>query len=188
MAAVQRVAFRRDAKGSALRQQRRKSRVSAMGGKGDLRAATPSFGSGKIFMEIYVLLATALLASASPAPRADCLAAWTDAAGEPQSTWVVLDLASPSELDPAALPERTSGIACPRASIVPLPEDIRVLGELGVSLGIIEEGGRTLWIWSQNGLLQTTVDDGELSAAEAADVNRWSAAAQTRFERRRPRR
>lgn len=123
-----------------------------------------------------------LVAATNPSAYAEnCVVGWTDAHGEPQTTPVVINFASEEPLN-AALPQGASGVACPRYSVVPLPEDIRVLTELGVSLGWMEEGGRSLWIWSQNGLLQITVDNGDLSPAEAAAVNRWSAVAQSRFE------
>lgn len=132
---------------------------------------------------ISVLLAAALFTfMVSPANAEECRAAWTGAGGEPQSTAIIVDLASRTRLDPAALPEGASAVMCPRSSIVPMPNDVRVLIEWGVAFGIAEEGPRALWIWAKAGRLRTTIDDGELSVAETAAVNDWLEAAQARFD------
>lgn len=130
----------------------------------------------------FLLIVALFASSVSTAQAEECSAAWTDASGEAHIASIVINLASTNSLGAAALPQRTSGVACPRASIVPLPNDVRVLIELGVSLGIMDEGGRALWIWARGGRLQTTIDNGELSPAEAAAVREWSEAAQARFD------
>jgi hypothetical protein len=130
---------------------------------------------------IDLVLAAGAFFLAAPAQAEECRAASTVADGEPQFTAIMVDTASPTRLDPTALPHRTSAIACGRSSIVPAPDDVRILIEWAVSLGIVE-GPRSLWIWARAGRLQVTVDDGELSTAERTAVNAWLEAAQARFD------
>jgi hypothetical protein len=137
-----------------------------------------------------LLVSFALMAATAPRLEAEnCRAGWSEAGRGAQSSELVIDLTGEAPLDRAALPPGTIAIACPRASIVPRPQDIRILTELGVSFGLIEERGRrSLWIWSEDGLLRTEVDNGELSRVEAAAVSHWTASAQPRFEARAARR
>jgi len=132
---------------------------------------------------IRAILAAGLLAFLmSPAQAEQCRAGRSGAGGEPQFTLITVDLASGAKLDPASLPPGTNGIVCRRASIVPRPEDVRVLIEWRVALGLTEDGPRALWIWARDGRLATTIDHGELSAAERAAVDAWLRDAQARFE------
>jgi hypothetical protein len=128
------------------------------------------------------LLMAALLSAPGPQPIAEtCIAGWSDEGGVPQTAQVVLTLSGTEPLDRSALPDRTSGIVCPRASIVPLPDDVRVLSELGVSFGVMDEAGRSLWIWARAGRLRTMVRNGRLIRSESAALRRWSVIAQRRF-------
>ena len=131
--------------------------------------------NASLVVVLFALLVT-------PAHAEECQTGWEDAAGAPQNRAINIDFASLARLDRAVLPEGTSGIACRRASIVPMPDDIRVLIEWGVSFGLLVEDGRSLWIWSRGGRLQSTVDNGELSAAESDGVNGWLEVAQARFD------
>ena len=119
---------------------------------------------------------------ASPALAAEqCKVVSTGADGQLKFTDISLDLAGGAELDPAALPERPSGVMCRRPSIVPRPGDERVLIEWGLSFGIAEEGPRALWIWARAGSLQFKIDNGKLNAREKAALKRWREAAQLRY-------
>lgn len=160
--------------------------ISAMGGRRtSLSLRSPGTELKANYVSYGFFASLTLVAATNPSVHAEnCVAGWIDAHGESQTTPVVINFASEELLNAAALPQGASSVACPRDSVVPLPEDIRVLTELGVSLGLVEEGGRSLWIWSQSGLLQTTVDNGDLSPAEVVAVNRWSAVTQPRFEDR----
>ena len=123
----------------------------------------------------------ALVFLASSARAEECRAAWTSADGEVHTAIVVVDFASRTRLDPAALPQGASALMCLRPSIVPRPDDIRVLSEWRIPFGIAEQGGRTLWIGANAGILETRVEHGELSSAERSAVNQWREAAQLRF-------
>lgn len=125
--------------------------------------------------------ATSIAFLASPAYAERCMTASTSADGAPINTPILVDLASETRLDPAALPERTVAVMCPRRSIVPLPNDVRVLREWHVSFGIAEEGPRALWISARAGRLEITVDNGELNAEERAALNAWLEPANVRF-------
>jgi len=131
---------------------------------------------------IHFVLAIALPALwTSPARAEECVASPMDAASDFQFPRVTLDLGSGAKLDPAALPPGTAAILCPRPSLVPLADDIRVLLEWNVAFGILEPGQRMLWVSATAGRLQITVDDGELNAAEQAAVDAWVATSQARF-------
>jgi hypothetical protein len=133
---------------------------------------------------IGTILAAGIFASLSaPAHAGRCMAGSRDANGAPRQTPVVVDLDSERRLDPGALPERTSAVMCARRSIVPRPNDIRVLSEWNVAFGIAEEGGRrrNLWISVSAGRVETRVEGGELSAAERAAVEEWRTPANIRF-------
>jgi hypothetical protein len=129
-----------------------------------------------------VLLSVALLASGVTDAQSHCVAGWIDPGGAKRTAPIIIDVNRTARLDAAVLPKRTSGIACPRPSIIPLPADVRVVIELGVSFGIVDEAGRALWISARDGRLQTTIDGGELSSTEAAAVSHCSALAQARFD------
>ena len=130
---------------------------------------------------INLFLAAALIVLVvSPLHAEDCRAGSTSSDGEQRITPIRVDLASTTPLNRAAVPEGTSGVACGRLSIVPMPDDVRVLIEWRVSFGVVE-GSRSLWIWARAGQLQTTVDGGELSSAESSAVGDWLLAAQARF-------
>jgi hypothetical protein len=128
-----------------------------------------------------LLVAASISFAASPAYAERCMAASTGADGEPVNTPVIVDLASETRLDPAALPERTVGVMCPRSSIIPLTNDVRILSEWHVAFGIREEGPSSLWIGARAGRLEFTVDHGELTTREKAAVNEWLEAANIRF-------
>jgi hypothetical protein len=145
-------------------------------------AICPLWSANGGMQAIKVFLAACLFTVlVSPAQAEECQAGRTGADGEPQTTAIIVDLASSTRLDPAALPERTSAVACRRSSIVPMPDDVRVLIEWAVAFGIAEQGPRVLWIWARAGRLRFTVDHGELSIAERAAVDDWLKAAQARF-------
>ena len=124
---------------------------------------------------VTLLLAAALLAPLPLQPEY-CQLVLTGGQTEP----LALALDDPARLAP--LPEGSTAIACPRASIVPIGNDLRVLTELGVAFGIIEEGPRSLWLYAADGRLQVQIDSGELSPPEAAAVSDWLARAQGRFD------
>jgi len=128
-----------------------------------------------------VMAASLLALLVSPARAEECRAGRGGPGGEPQFTAIQVDLASPTKLDAASLPEGTNGIVCRRASLVPRPDDVRMLIEWHVALGLEEGGPRVLWIWARDGQLQTRVNHGALSAAESTAVDQWRAAAQARF-------
>lgn len=133
---------------------------------------------------IGTILTAGFLASLSaPAHAERCMAGSRDANGAPRNTPVAVDLDSERRLDLGALPERTSAVMCARRSIVPRPNDIRVLSEWNVAFGIAEEGGRrrNLWISVSAGAVETRVEGGELSAAERAAVEEWRTPANIRF-------
>lgn len=129
------------------------------------------------------LVLAGLLAPDRPsAPAEPCKVAWTDSAGAPRYTPIDVDLAGKARLDPAALPDRASAIMCLRRSLVPRPEDYRVLSEWRLPFGIAEEKGqRALWISARAGRLEVKVDGGKLSTAERAAVRQWIAPANIRF-------
>lgn len=128
------------------------------------------------------MLAAALSASGvSPAQAERCMAASMAANGEPQYTQVVVDLDSETRLNPADLPERTVAVMCLRPSIVPMPNDVRVLSEWRVAFGIAEQGARALWISAEAGRIQIRVDDGELNARERAALDEWLVPANVRL-------
>jgi hypothetical protein len=62
-----------------------------------------------------------------------------------------------------------------------MANDLRVLAELGVAFGIVEDGPRSLWLYTDGDRLQVQVDGGELRPSEATAVNDWLAVAQSRF-------
>lgn len=126
--------------------------------------------------------ATLLASAASPARAERCHVAFMSAAGRPQFTAIDIDLESGQPLDREALPEGTSALMCPRSSIIPRGDDIRVLTELGTSFGISEDGPRALWIWARNGRLRTRVEHGRLSRAERHMMDEWRRIAQRRFD------
>ena len=132
---------------------------------------------------INILLATgAFVFLASPTRAGTCRAAWTEADGTVQTAAITLDLASAQRLDPATLPHGASAIMCLRSSIVPEPDDVRVLSELRIPFGIaVQEGPRTLWIYVEAGQVRYRVEHGDLSTAERAAANRWQEAAERRF-------
>ena len=120
------------------------------------------------------------LAASSPAYAEDCVAASTNGGGEWHYLPVHMDLGGGARLSPATLPENTAAVTCPRQSIVPLPDDIRVLIEWGVDL-FIANGPRKLWISAYHGRVEATVHDGGLSAGERSAVDAWRASAQARY-------
>lgn len=133
---------------------------------------------------IGLILSAGIIASPSaPAHAERCMAGSRDANGASRYTPVVFDLDSAGRLDSGALPERTSAVMCARRSIVPRPNDIRVLSEWNVGFGIIEEGGRgrVLWISVDAGRVETRVERGELTAAERAAIEAWRTPANIRF-------
>jgi hypothetical protein len=130
-------------------------------------------------MKLVLTMALAVAAS-SPADAEDCVAASSRARGEWHYPRIIVDLRSGARLDAAALPEGTTAVMCPRPSIVPLPDDVRMLIEWGVAFGIAN-GPRNLWVSALHGRLEATVDDGELSASEQSAVDDWLATAQPRF-------
>jgi hypothetical protein len=133
-------------------------------------------------MPKHLLLAAAVSAlAAEPALAENCVAGWVDRSGASQTTVMAIDWSS-RQLDRSDLPLGASGIACPRDSIVPEPSDLRVLTELGVSFGVVDATGRSLWIWTRAGRLQIHVEHGELVAVERAAVDAWTVAAQRRFD------
>lgn len=135
-------------------------------------------------MKLVLFLAAAALCFviASPVLAAEqCKVASTGADGRPRFTDISLDLEGGAELDPAALPERPSGVMCRRSSIVPRPGDERVLIEWGLSFGIVEDGPRALWIWARAGTLRFKIDNGRLNAREKVALKRWREAAQLRY-------
>ena len=127
-------------------------------------------------------LAAALSAglAASGANAEDCVAGWENESGRPETQSVALDLSNPAKLERKYFPQSVESIVCARTSIVPLPADIRVLIELGVAFGVADGTGRSLWIYAENGLLKTELDDGKLSPTEKAGVKAWLNAAQVR--------
>lgn len=130
----------------------------------------------------HILAAVALLAlAASPARAERCQLLTTGSGGEPQFTTLEIDLDSGRALSPETLPQGATALMCPRASIIPLAEDVRVLTAWGISFGIAEEGPRALWISARRGRLRTTVDHGRLSRVERAALDRWLRVAQLRF-------
>jgi hypothetical protein len=131
---------------------------------------------------ILVLAATLSALIATPALAADdCKVGSTGPGGEPIIADIALDLASGARLDPAVLPERASGVMCRRASLVPRPEDVRVLIEWRVAFAIHDWGTRALWIMVRAGTLDVTVTNGKLNAREKAAVKEWREAAQLRY-------
>jgi hypothetical protein len=133
-------------------------------------------------MPKHLLLAAALsIFAAEPALAENCVAGWVDGSGAPQTAAMAIDWSS-RQLDRSDLPQGASGIACPRASIVPEPADLRILTELGVSFGVVDPTGRSLWIWTRAGRLQIHVEHGELAGGERAAVDAWTVAAQGRFD------
>lgn len=129
-----------------------------------------------------LLVAGALAFAASPARAETCRTGWTGADGTVQTAAIALDLASPQRLDPAAFPRGTSAIMCLRSSIVPEPDDVRVLSELGIPFGIVVQGEpRTLWLYVEAGQVRYRVEHGDLGIAERAAANRWQEAAERRF-------
>ena len=117
-----------------------------------------------------------------PARAAEqCKVGSTAADGQPRYTDISLDLASSAKLDPSVLPEGSSAVMCRRTSIVPRPEDVRVLSEWGVAFGIVEPGPRALWISVNAGIVEVTVDNGKLKASEKAAVKEWREAAQLHY-------
>jgi hypothetical protein len=131
---------------------------------------------------IGALLVAGWLASASPPARAEqCMAGWRDAQGKAQFTPVTIDFASAARFDPTTLPERTWAVMCNRQSLVPRPDDVRVLSELHVAFGIAGDGKRSLWISARAGRLQVTVDGGKLTLAEQRAVDEWLDPANVRF-------
>ena len=119
--------------------------------------------------------------AASAAQAQNCVAGWGNASGGAETRSVVLDLSSPARLDRSSFPEKSETIACARPSIVPDPDDVRVLIELSLAFGVVDEAGRSLWIYAEDGRLKTQLDDGKLSSAEKAGVKAWLEAAQLRF-------
>lgn len=135
--------------------------------------------SAMMAMKLVLTMALAVAAS-SPADAEDCVAASARAGGEWHYPRIAVDLRSGARLDAAVLPEAASAVMCPRPSIVPLPDDVRVLIEWGVAFGIAN-GPRNLWVSAFHGRLEVTVDDGELNASEQSAVDDWLATAQARF-------
>ena len=131
-----------------------------------------------------IFLAGGIFASlGAPAGAERCMAAFRDANGEPRNAPVVIDLDREGRLDTGALPQGTSAVMCARSSIVPRPNDIRVLSEWNLPFGIAEEGGRrrSLWISVRAGGVEARVEGGELSAAERAALEAWRTPANIRF-------
>ncbi len=123
-----------------------------------------------------LIFATSLIALFSPVHAEECQLLLDSSQVLP----IQLVLEDPAHLN--ALPDNAAAVACPRASLVPMPSDIRVLTEWGVAFGIIEDGPRSLWIWMEDGRLQVTVDDGELTPAEAAAVSEWLESSQAQVD------
>ena len=124
-------------------------------------------------------LCTAFVASAAGAET--CKVHSKSAVPESEITTLDLDLAQPAKLDPRQLPPRTDAIMCRRPSIVPQPDDVRVIIELGVPFGIAEGGPRSLWIFVTAGIVKTRVENGQLTRSETARLNDWLETAQRRF-------
>ena len=134
---------------------------------------------------ISIFLAGGVFASlGAPAYAERCMAASRDANGEPRNAPVSIDLDREGRLDTGVLPERTSAVMCARSSIVPRPNDIRVLSEWNLPFGIAEEGGRqrSLWISVRAGAVETKVEGGSLSAAERAAIEAKIALYQFQFD------
>jgi hypothetical protein len=123
-----------------------------------------------------LMFAAIFLALSSPAHAEDCRLL----SNKSQIAPIQLTLDGSAPLN--TLPEDASAVACPRASLVPRQSDVRVLTEWGVALGLVESGPRTLWIYAADGRLKVTVDDGELTPAEAAAVRDWLEKSQTLFD------
>jgi hypothetical protein len=150
---------------------------------GAVQAYRPIHDGGEGMKAIGFFLAAGLLTLAVAPARADeCRAGRSGPGGDPLFTPIDIDLASRTRLDAVALPEGTNGIVCARASIVPRPEDVRVLIEWRVALGLTADGPRALWIWARDGRLETQVNHGDLSAAERAAVDDWLRTAQPRYQ------
>lgn len=123
-----------------------------------------------------LIFAAGLLALSSPASSEECQLLLNKSQPVP----IQLTLDSLTRLN--TLPSDASAVACPRASLVPMQNDVRVLTEWGVAFGIVEDGPRSLWIWAADGRLQVKVDDGELTPTEAAAVRHWLERSQTLFD------
>jgi hypothetical protein len=132
-------------------------------------------------LKILVAIACSCLAAPVSAAAEECAVGFTDARGEAQASPIKLDPAQ--KLDLATLPNGASGIMCRRPSIIPQPNDLRVLTELGLAFGIVDDARRSLWIYATAGRLQTRLDEGKLTATEEAQLDAWLIPAQARFER-----
>jgi hypothetical protein len=132
---------------------------------------------------IFLVLAIGAPAlAATPAHADPCVSAPMNPDSNFQFPHFELDLGDGVRLDRARLPAGTAIVVCRRASLIPQPDDLRVLMEWNVAFGISEDRGpRSLWISATAGRLEITVDNGELSVAEQAAIDAWVAAAQARF-------